>query len=495
MTESKSLTESYFMNHLHRFKNTQAPHLAVLSVVIFTMLSTPQAKAENYDWINPVGGEFSDTENWSPDTAIPSSEDYIYFDAPGYSNPYTVTVDTNLTLSRIYSIDQNDVIIDLRNESTGYTLDTSWMWPGNGGITLRGGTTTVTSTFYTGNSGTGHFEIMDAAHLTVGGTSGFRLSGNAASGHNTFTVSGGSTLVATATGGFQIGTIAATGANDTSNNQFVVKDTGSSATFSGHLFIGVNSNENSMTISNGGQVTGLSRILLGAHSTTTTNSSNNSILITGAGSKLTKTSGGWFQVGELDNANSTGHTITVTDSGELVSGNAMYIYDPQSTLLVSNNGIVRLNSSTNRIYGKIIVNEGDFSANMLTLYDTSRVEVTGGEFKVTNTLTLTEAGARFTFDLNQPGQIDITGAFTVQGETYLDFLNFSTPGSYTLFTFGSSNASQGNILLGNLPEGFEGELDFNANSIVLNVIPEPASGVLFLGAMMAAGIFGHRRRS
>ena len=171
-------------------------------------------------------------------------------------------------------------------------------------------------TIYVGQSGTGNtFDIEDGAKVTS-------LQAR---------IGGGTDSAGVATG-----------------NSAVVDGVGSSWTMYGTLRVGSgvssDSSSNSLTISDGGEVTTDKAVHVGYEAT----SDNNSILITGAGSKL--------NVAVLKNpvnrdlnigrvGGSTGNSVTVTDSGELDVNGAIFI-NADNTLDLSNNATVTADALT-----------------------------------------------------------------------------------------------------------------------------------------------------
>lgn len=106
-----------------------------------------------------------------------------------------------------------------------------------------------------------------------------------------------------------------------------------------------------------------------------------------------------------------------------------------------------------------------------------------------------QPGAVFAFDLNAPALND-TLAFTGMSASDVTFnanvVNFTNlgglaPGSYTLFTFDAANAYTGTLAVGSGLGAYEGSFIYNSQSIVLNVVPEPHTGLLVaLGLLTVA---------
>jgi len=147
---------------------------------------------------------------------------------------------------------------------------------------------------------------------------------------------------------------------------------------------------------------------------------------------------------------------------------------------------------------------GEFASNSIgTLtFDLSRTDE-GAQF---------DSGALFRFDLSGPGNHDVL-AFTddnsIPGVWTSDVLfndnviNFTdltggslAPGDYTLMTFDTDTTFEGLLQIGTGLEAYAGStLTFNADtSVVLNLVPEPSTGLLaFLGLATLAALRGRRR--
>jgi autotransporter-associated beta strand protein len=111
-----------------------------------------------------------------------------------------------------------------------------------------------------------------------------------------------------------------------------------------------------------------------------------------------------------------------------------------------------------------------------------------------------QPGARFVFDLASPGLSDtldfsgLSAGDVVFNGNVVDFTNLGglAPGNYTLFTFDAANAYTGSLVLGAGLDAYEASFVYNSQSIVLNIVPEPATLVLCAGALGA--LFFRRRR-
>jgi hypothetical protein len=119
-----------------------------------------------------------------------------------------------------------------------------------------------------------------------------------------------------------------------------------------------------------------------------------------------------------------------------------------------------------------------------------------GTLTFTNLLTLDD-GALFTFDLAAPGLSDLVAVGGALGLTNTEFNDFTfnplagfDDGTYTLFTATSLVGSLGSNLSG--PIGLRtGTLSISGNSLILTIVPEPASGALFA---LGLGTLALRRR-
>jgi autotransporter-associated beta strand protein len=112
------------------------------------------------------------------------------------------------------------------------------------------------------------------------------------------------------------------------------------------------------------------------------------------------------------------------------------------------------------------------------------------------------SGSTFVFDLNAPGSSDVLSFTGVSLGTDVVFngnvVNFNNlgglaPGLYTIMTFDGANAYTGTLAVGTGLGSYTGDFIYNANSIQLNVVPEPSVGVLLLGGMAGAALLRGRR--
>jgi len=116
------------------------------------------------------------------------------------------------------------------------------------------------------------------------------------------------------------------------------------------------------------------------------------------------------------------------------------------------------------------------------------------------------SGAKFAFDLAAPGTNDVL-AFTGLTLNVADVafnsnaVNFNNlgglaEGTYTLFTFSANNAFSGTLTIGTGLESYAGSsFSYNANSIVLNVVPEPATWALLATSLTVVLAFRRRRNT
>ena len=113
------------------------------------------------------------------------------------------------------------------------------------------------------------------------------------------------------------------------------------------------------------------------------------------------------------------------------------------------------------------------------------------------------SGSTFSFDLDAPGTSDLL-AFTgltassndvaFNGNT-VNFTNIGglAAGLYTLFTFDQANAYTGTLSVGSGLDGLTGNFIYNANSIQLNVVPEPGTMALVIGGLGLVALRFRRR--
>ncbi len=117
------------------------------------------------------------------------------------------------------------------------------------------------------------------------------------------------------------------------------------------------------------------------------------------------------------------------------------------------------------------------------------------------------SGSKFAFDLAAPGTNDVvaftgltlnaTGDVTFNSNV-VDFNNIGglAAGTYTLFAFSANNAFTGTLAIGTGLEAYSGSsFTYNANSIVLNVVPEPATWALLTAGLTVIVTLRRRRTS
>jgi fibronectin-binding autotransporter adhesin len=115
------------------------------------------------------------------------------------------------------------------------------------------------------------------------------------------------------------------------------------------------------------------------------------------------------------------------------------------------------------------------------------------------------SGSSFVFDLSTPGTsdvLDFTGLTASSGDVIFNgnVINFNdlgslAPGLYTLMTFDADNAYTGTLAVGSGLGGYTGSFIYNADSIQLNVVPEPSVAVLLLGGFAGMACLRLRRRN
>ncbi|MGO9109097.1 MAG: CRISPR-associated endonuclease Cas1, partial [Thermoguttaceae bacterium] len=108
-------------------------------------------------------------------------------------------------------------------------------------------------------------------------------------------------------------------------------------------------------------------------------------------------------------------------------------------------------------------------------------------------------GAVLDYDLDTPTTSDMIscGSLTLNSQQFTDF-NFTPttnfePGIYNLIDFGSSSGSLGSTTSGTI-DGLAATLTLQSNSLVLNVVPEPATLTLLGSAVLGLGVVYLRRR-
>lgn len=469
-------------------KRTAILHIACLLITA----SMIPANAATYTWTNSSGGSFSTAGNWSPSGGPPVSGDLGYFDATGTAATYTVSDIGTISVGRLYSSAKDAVTLAGSGSSS---LAVGWLMPTDGTFTLDSGSTTVSTVLYVGNSGTGNLVLQNSATLTVnsGVASNFRVAGNGTSSGNTLIVKGGSQLLSYASGGILVGS---SGVASGGNNLVSVEGTGSLLSGTGSpIYVGSNSDNNTMRALSGGDITTNVYTRIGAASGV----KNNVLRVDGAGSSFALSANVTLEVGH-SGGTAENNRIEVVNSGSFTSAGSLLLQSTSGTVRnqfnVSSNGTANLNNTSNTIGGQLSVAGGTLNANGLTMTSGGLISYTSGTIAVTGNVSTN--GGQFDFNLDSDLTINISGTFSASGTaSYVNILNDmeGTPGSYTLFTF-ASGTGLSNLLLGTLPSGMVATLEKNATNVVLNVtaIPEPTAAALVIFGLTSAVSLAVRRR-
>lgn len=303
----------------------------------------------------------------------------------------------------------NGATVDMKSNSPPSDLSLGKLVGSNDNALIVSGANTelkMDGTIYVGQSGTGNtFDIEDGAKVTS-------LQAR---------IGGGTDSNGVATG-----------------NAAVVDGDGSSWTMYGTLRVGggvsSDSSSNSLTISDGGEVTTDKAVHVGYEAT----SDNNSILITGAGSKLNvavlnNPANRDLNIGRLLGG-STGNSVTVTDSGELDVNGAIFI-DANNTLDLSDKA------------------------------------------KVTSDALTMIAGSNFDLEVDDENEIDfdVTGAAALSGTlttTYTGSLNKS----YNVLTAGSISGTFEDLDAATLERGFSASVSYTATQANLDLVAHLGEG-------------------
>ncbi len=115
-----------------------------------------------------------------------------------------------------------------------------------------------------------------------------------------------------------------------------------------------------------------------------------------------------------------------------------------------------------------------------------------------SSLTL-DGGSTLAWELDNDGAssdlLAVSGAVTkgTAGAWAFDFLGTGAVGTYTLMTFGSTDFADGDFTATHLGPGLSGDVDVNANTLTLTVIPEPGT-LSLLGLVACAALLRRRHR-
>ncbi len=473
------------------------PVLGTLLVTAAAHLPTP-AYAEP-TWVSPLGGDYNDTTRWEGGV-LPTPGSAVSFAAtPGPAAPYTVQFTGNVNLSTTgfsrWQTMVDRVTFRMTSGSDAYSLGVSSLEVRGGSMRFEGGAINISSQILVGG-GTGGsaatLTLSNGVLLTDTGTAdNFKIGSTATGAGSHLQVEGGSKIISSER--LLIGSGA-------SGNSATITGAGSSVSATRGIYVGLGTNgtspnagfaNNSLEILNGAEASTPGAVYVGYYAT----AAGNSLLIDGVGSKLS--AAGFFRVGTAD-ATSTGNKVTVSNSGKLTASNLFQVAVGNEVRLESGGTITQSNTTVNNsIRGDLVVDGGTFSGASLNFRDTGTLQFLDGEVSFTHNLTL-EGGVHFTFALDPSLTVEVAGNLVLQNSmNYIDLVNLggAAPGEYTLFNFGgATNVNASFLQLGITPDGFEGNLVFDTDRVLLNVVAVPEPGALLATAAAGLAFTYFRRR-
>lgn len=251
---------------------------------------------------------------------------------------------------------------------------------------------------------------------------------------------------------------------------------------------------------------------------------NGNVGFTPAGINIVKNGAGTqtFSGNIVTNGADTGASVDVNDGTLILSGNNTYgggTTVDGGILLANNTGATSATgtgtvsvSATGRLggTGAIITSELTVAGNSATNNIDLGTDSTAADFDIELSGTGNASfasGAQLRFELGAPGTSDLID-FTGMGDASLvtfnnNVVNFSNLGglaigTYTLFTFdgvGQADNYTGNLEVGSGLGSFSGSFFiYNANSIQLEVVPEPSTWALLAFSLTSVMVLRRRRK-
>lgn len=433
-------------------------------------------------WINPSGGDYDVTNNWHEGT-LPVAGNNVFFNS-GATSPYVVqfTGDVDIlapNAGRFTSDAGENVTLRLFDDDNDYQLTLFALQAIGGNFEIAGGAVTATTVVFAYG---GTLKLTQGTTLTnTNAGDWFHIGSNGSSGQ--VIVEDGSTAT--------IATRVYVG-HSTGNSQLSVTGAGTQFTSARGIYIGASTatsgsatSGNTVTVSDGGKIntTGTGGALYLGYEA---GANNNAVVVEGAGSSLAVNY--FFRIGHADSSN---NTLTIQDGGSVSAANLFQVGSGGGNGITVRSGGTLTQTNTgvnNTVAGFVEVDGGTISAGSWNLGAPATAGVLTlkeGTVEFSHNLVVRE-NARLQFDLDNEFVLDINGTITANGPIYIDILNPGILGDHTLFTYGTgSGINATNVLLGNTPDGFLGELLFLSNEVRLtvNTIPEPGAGMLLLGGL------------
>ncbi len=331
---------------------------------------------------------------------------------------------------------------------------------------------TILGNLISGSSGSGTLNITNGGVVSAGSF----LGGNNSGSTSTVTVDGAGSLLKTTDGGLYV--------NFVGTGSLTVQNGGS---VSAADFITIKSG-GSMTVQSGGTVTNKNYV-------TVNNGTNPTVVVTGAGSKWTISTGGRFNGGLYIGNEETGN-MKILAGGQVSSGEGYVGYYGTGTMTVDGAGSKWDNA------GLLHVGEGDGNAGTGTLtvqnggVVTSASGTIGVKIGDTGTVTVTDAGSKWTMtgdlsvDTGGTGTLNITKGGVVSdvnGKIATTSGGTTLLGTVTVDGAGSKWTNSGEVIVGDTGPGVlniqnGGQVDVNGGAAKVTLGKQAgSSGTLNIG--------------
>jgi len=528
----------------------------IIVALFASLLTIISAKAQTVSTWNNTGTNWSSSSVWANSNVPDSNTEKATFAASGSpQNPnvdanFTINGITFASTAASYTFGGTGLLtIDANSASTLNTIQVNGNQTFNVDITTANSNSATGQRFVIGTStgtmnfGSGHTLTVGAGGLSLqvtgAGSGAFNIYGAVSLGANSLTQGSaatpvyfrqGSSITGTATGGIisnSAGNMYFETDNITFGGSAQITMFGSLASDAGIFMTksGLNINEN-VRIANtaSGQIRTVGVDIVGGGTSTWSGNidiSQNSGTDIARTVKFTASAGnrGVFS-GNIISSSTTVFTdaLQIEGGGTVVMSGTGNTYTSPTTVSAGTILLANNTGSTSATGGNSVTINGSLGgigrlapAGTAGLVVNSGGSVAPGDGGI-GTLSLDLAsttgvanfasGSTFTFDLAAPGSSDVlaftglaaSGDVTFNGNT-INFTNVGGlgVGTYTLFTFNGSNLYTGTLAIGTGLGSFTGNLNYNAGSITLDVVPEPSTVALAAAGGMFA-LFGWMRR-
>ncbi len=332
-------------------------------------------------------------------------------------------------------------------------------------------------------------------------TGGSHLSIGYQGSNNSVSITGGATV--TLDGSSDPADISLAERTGSADNSLTISGVGTALTTDGTIYVGRSGTDNTLTVDTGATVSAL-QARIGGGTDSDGIATGNSVVVDGAGTSLTLS--GTLRVGAGENADSGNNSLTISDGAEMTTGKAVHLGYLGPNGVKSDGNSITITGQDSKLTtlatgGNKGLNIG-FSAgtkdNSVTVTDSGALDVTGAiVVSADNILAVGDAatvaanelsmatGSKFNLDVDQDNSVDVdivktsdnpgyTGAAALAGTlttTYSGSLN-------KLYTVLTAETVTGTFTLddSDLPRGFDASLSYTATAANLNFVAHLGQG-------------------